>query len=200
MRIANTMMTGLAAASLLAGCTTTPASAPVEVTRYRVDNVGRGSIVLAPQESYLPGSDYRLYADAVGHALEQQGYTLVPDGGSGDYVARIAISTDRRASSQRAPVSIGLGAGGFTGDRGGGVGLGGGVSFPIGRGRAREQVATTLSVNIVTREGGGVWEGHAATQEIRPAGAGDLNATASKLAAALFTGFPGESGRTIEVK
>jgi hypothetical protein len=201
MRFAIPLMTGLMATTLLAGCATTPASVPVEVTRYRVDNVGRGSIVLAPEQDYLQGSDYRIYADAIGHALEQQGYTLVPDGGRGDYVARIAIDTQRRASSQRSPVSIGLGAGGFSGNRGGGgVGLGGGVSFPIGRGRVREQVATTLSVKIVTREGGGVWEGHAAMQDIRPVGANDIGVTATKLATALFTGFPGESGRTIEVK
>jgi hypothetical protein len=200
MRIAIPLMTGLMATALLAGCATAPASVPVEVTRYRVDNVGRGSIVLAPDGDYLQGSDYRIYADAIGHALEQQGYTLVPDGGRGDYVARIAIDTQRRASSQRSPISIGLGAGGFSGDRGGGVGLGGGVSFPIGRGRVREQVATTLSVKIVTREGGGVWEGHAAMQDIRPVGASDAGITATKLATALFTGFPGESGRTIEVK
>ena len=80
-------------------------------------------------------------------------------------------------------------------------GIGGGVGIPIGRGKLKEQVATTLSVRINTRDGNqGVWEGRAQTQAVRTAGTGDTTVTASKLAMALFAGFPGESGRTIEVK
>ena len=42
-----------------------------------------------------------------------------------------------------------------------------------------------------------VWEGHARTVAGRSVPEGDV---AEKLARALFTGFPGESGRTISVK
>ena len=80
------------------------------------------------------------------------------------------------------------------------MGLGGGISFPIGRARPLEEVAATLSVKIDTRAGAGVWEGRAQGREVRHVGEGDATATAGRLAHALFTGFPGESGRTIEVK
>ena len=188
----------LAAAAMVTGCATAPASFPVEVTRYRVDEVGRGTIAMVSKMGDSQGLEFRAYADAVGEALSRQGYAVVPDGGRGTYVAQISIAVDRRSSRTRSPVSIGLGAGGYS--RGSGVGLGGGVSFPIGRGSLREEVSTNLNVNIVTREGAGVWEGHATTRQVRAVGTGNANATAVKLATALFTGFPGDSGRTIEVK
>jgi hypothetical protein len=99
---------------------------------------------------------------------------------------------------RRSGFSIGLGAGGFSGGRGGGVGFGGGVGIPVGGARNRQAEATELSVTIKRRvDQSPVWEGHA-----RTAVAGDVprEAVAEKLARALFTGFPGESGRTIEVR
>ena len=188
----------LGAALMVTGCATAPPSFPVEVTRYRVDDVGRGTIALVSKSGESQGLEFRAYADAVGEALSRQGYTVVPDGGNGAYVAQISIAVDRRHARSRSPVSIGLGAGGYS--RGGGVGLGGGVSFPIGRGSVREEVVTNLSVNIVTRGGAGVWEGRATSREVHALDTGNTNAAAAKLARALFTGFPGESGRTIEVK
>ena len=46
----------------------------------------------------------------------------------------------------------------------------------------------------------GVWEGRAQSREIGVVGNAVADKLAPKLATALFTGFPGESGRTIEVK
>jgi hypothetical protein len=103
---------------------------------------------------------------------------------------------------ERSPFSIGLGGGTWSGNGGGGgVGMGGGVSFPIGRGRDREDALSMLSVKINQRQGDlGVWEGRAQSRAIGVVGNAVADKLAPKLATALFTGFPGESGRTIEVK
>lgn len=192
----------LTAALMVTGCATAPASFPTEVTRYRADEVGRGTVALVPDEGIDNGPEYQVYALAVGDALSKQGYTLVPDGSKSAYVAKIGFHTEARPVRERSPFSIGLGGGTWSGNRdGGGVGLGGGVSFPIGRGRDREDALSMLSVKINQRQGDlGVWEGRAQSRAIGVVGNAVADKLAPKLASALFTGFPGESGRTIEVK
>jgi len=191
----------LTAALMVTGCATAPASFPTEVTRYRADEVGRGTIALVPDEGIDNGPEYQAYALAVGDALAKQGYTLVPDGSKSVYVAKIGFHVEARPVRERSPFSIGLGGGSWSGNRGGGVGLGGGVSFPIGRGRDREDALSMLSVKINQRQGDlGVWEGRAQSRAIGLVGNAVADKLAPKLATALFTGFPGESGRTIEVK
>ena len=193
------MMTGL----MMTGCATAPAAFPTEVTRYRVDDVGRGTIALVPDEGVDNGPEFQAFALAVGDALSKQGYTLVPDGSKNSvYVAKIGFHTEARPVRERSPFSIGLGGGTWSGNRGGGgVGLGGGVSFPIGRGRDREDALSLLSVKINQRQGDlGVWEGRAQSRAIGVVGNAVADKLAPKLATALVTGFPGESGRTIEVK
>jgi hypothetical protein len=192
----------LTAALMVTGCATAPASFPTEVTRYRADEVGRGTIALMPDEGVDNGPEYQVYALAVGDALSKQGYTLVPDGSKSVYVAKIGFHTEARPVRERSPFSIGLGGGTWSGNGGGGgVGLGGGVSFPIGRGRDREDALSMLSVKINQRQGDlGVWEGRAQSRAIGVVGNAVADKLAPKLATALFTGFPGESGRTIEVK
>jgi len=192
----------LTAALMVTGCATAPAAFPTEVTRYRVDDVGRGTIALVPDDGVDNGPEFQAYALAVGDALSKQGYTLVPDGSASVYVAKIGFHTDARPVRERSPFSIGLGGGTWSGNRGGGgVGLGGGVSFPIGRGRDREDALSLLSVKINQRQGDlGVWEGRAQSRAIGVVGNAVADKLAPKLATALFTGFPGESGRTIEVK
>lgn len=192
----------LTAALMVTGCATAPASFPTEVTRYRADEVGRGTIALMPDEGVDNGPEYQVYALAVGDALTKQGYTLVPDGSKSVYVAKIGFHTEARPVRERSPFSIGLGGGTWSGNGGGGgVGLGGGVSFPIGRGRDREDALSMLSVKINQRQGDlGVWEGRAQSRAIGVVGNAVADKLAPKLATALFTGFPGESGRTIEVK
>ena len=64
---------------------------------------------------------------------------------------------------------------------------------------AREGIVTELSVRI--RKGpDAVWEGQAQSLTDTTAPGADANSIAQRLASALFSGFPGESGRTIEVK
>jgi len=202
MRIA--LVPVLLAATLVTGCATGPTNFPVEVTRYRVDDVERGTVTIEPDSTTLEGARFQIYASAVSDALTAQGYTVLPAGQQGRFVVRIGLVSDRREVRRQSPVNIGLGGDTWSGGgrRGGvGIGLGGGISFPIGKGQRRDQIATVLTVKINTRDGNqGVWEGTAKSREDLPAGTGNDAKAAPRLANALFSGFPGESGRTIEVK
>lgn len=183
------------------GCASAPPVFPTEVTRFRADEVPRGTISLMPEEGINDGPAFQAYAAAVGDALTTQGYTVVAPGAGSAYVARIGFVSDTRSVRGPAPFTLGLGVGGGSYGRGGGVegGVSGGI--PIGKGQLRDDTAATLSVRINRRAGDlGIWEGKAQTRLIRRAGSGEANAVPAKLAHALFTGFPGESGRTITVK
>lgn len=191
----------LAAAILAGGCATANANYPVEVSRFHVDRVAPGTVAVVADAGALEASDYSYYAGAVGDALTARGYTVVAADARPTYLARVAVRSDVRPFREASPFSIGLGGGSYSGGRRGGFGIGGGVGIPIGRGKLREQVATTLSVKIDTRDGGqGVWEGRAQGQAIRTPGTPEAVPFPTRLATALFTGFPGESGRTITVK
>lgn len=198
-----TGLIGIAAIGL-AGCATTSTLPPTEVVRYHLGNaVQPGTIVVQPMTGGAPASvEFKTYAAAVESALLKNGYTLPPAGTQPEYIATVGFTrTNRVGPPRQSPFSLGLGGGSFSGGRGGGVGLGGGVSFPIGKSRQQEIIVTELAVTIKRRvDQSPVWEGQAHTAaDIRAVDA-NADAQAQKLADALFTGFPGESGRTIEVK
>jgi hypothetical protein len=202
-------MGNLALASIgaltLAGCATTAPLPPTESVRYHrgVETVGRGTIAVEPLATGPVSLEFETYAAAVRGELLRSGYVAAAPGATPQYVAVVSYARSNRIGPpRRSPFSIGLGGGGFSGGRGGGgVGLGGGVGFPVGGGGANALVVTELSVTIKNRvDQSPVWEGQAQTAaDARTAGA-NAPAQAAKLAAALFSGFPGESGRTIEVK
>jgi len=195
----------------LAGCATGGALPPTQVLRYHLgEPIDRGTVrVEAATTAGTPAAPASIeattYLAAVQAELLRNGYALAPAGTQPQLVASVALTRQGRlAPPRRSPVQIGLGGGGFSGGgwRGGSsVGLGGGVSFPVGGGGAREIVETELAVTIKRRvDQSPVWEGRAhGFIDPRRAGAvaGD---EAGRLAGALFAGFPGESGRTIEVK
>lgn len=195
-----------AAAGTLAACSTTGGRLPpTEVIRYHLgEPIARGTIRVEPLSSTGPASiEFKTYAAAVETALLRNGYQLPTGDAQPDFVATVAFTRANRLGPPRpSPFSVGLGGGSFGGGRGGGVGLGGGVSFPIGRSRPQEIIGTELSVQIKRRaDQSPIWEGSA--RNIAPVEAiarTDAQAQAAKLANALFTKFPGESGRTIEVK
>jgi len=183
-----------------AGCATAPPRFPTEVTRFRTDAVDRGTIGLAPEPGIDTGPEFQGYVRVVADQLTAQGYTVVAPG-DGAYVARIGFRRDPRTVRGPAPITLGLGVGGGSYGRGGGVDVGVGGGIPIGKGELREDTTAILSVRINRRSGDlGVWEGRAQTRAIWRAGTGVHGAIEAKLAKALFTGFPGESGRTITVK
>ena len=198
----------LAAAGLgLAGCATTAGTPPAEAIRYHLGQpIARGTVAVQPLQTTAgvpPSLEYRAYAAAVEAELLRNGYTRAAPGATPEYVATVAFRRGvEQGPPRRSPVSIGIGGGGFSGGRrGGGVGLGGGVDFPIGGGRSRDLVVSELAVTIKRRaDQSPIWEGNArAGADVRSSDA-QTDALAARLARALFTGFPGESGRTIEVR
>lgn len=185
-------MLGLA---LLSGCVT-PVG-PVEVTRFHVPDtsvLGRGPIAIEPAQGIDGASlEYRAYAAAVARQLVLLGYSEQASGSASAQVA--VVSLDRRAiTPQRAggPVSVGLGGGT------GGVGLGIGVDLS---GPPPAQTATELAVTIRERAAGrSLWEGKARFTVRTDSPLSGTALGAAKMAEALFKGFPGASGETIEVK
>ena len=188
----------IAGLSVLPGCVA-PVG-PVEVTRFHLPNTAApttGSITVQP----APGMDgnsieFRSYAAAVARQLALLGYSEMVAGQS-DQVAfvrfeRVSLLPGRKGS----PVSVGVG--GSTGSYGSGVGVGLGIDLS---GPPPEQVETRLSVTIRDRQSDkALWEGraHFAVKASSPLANSQLGA--AKMAEALFTGFPGKSGETIQVK
>lgn len=182
--------------ALLAACATTSLP-PTEVLRYHLpDGVPRGTIAVEPGHVGLSSGAFE---DAVGRQLAAAGYTTASAGPPSLYVATVDIRQREREIARRSPVSVGLGAGGSTGGYRSGVGLGGGISFPIG-GKRGPLLQTELNVLIKRRaDQATVWEGHANGVDDPNKRGATQQAFADRLASALFTGFPGESGRTISV-
>ena len=185
-------------ATTLSACATGPSSFPVEATRFHYNAMtDRGTIEVEPLSGdAAPSLEYRAYADAVQAQLARQGYTTAAPGTTPRYYATVGFTrATRPLPPRRAPVTLGIGGGSYGG---GGVGVGGGVGIPVGGSGVGQGVVTELSVRI--REGANaVWEGQAQSLTDTSAPDAQADAVASRLAAALFQGFPGESGRTIEV-
>jgi len=190
---------------LLGGCATTLRLPPTEAVRYHLGApIERGSIRVEPLTAPgVPASlEFRTYAAAVEAELLRNGYTLAPAGAQPQLIATVGFTRTAQAGPpKRSPFSIGIGGGGFSGGRGGGVGLGGGVGIPVGGGGSTEVVASELAVTIKRRaDQSPVWEGRARSFADGSKPDADAAQQAPRLAAAVFTGFPGESGRTIEVR
>lgn len=181
--------------SVLAGCTTMVP--PVDVTRFH-------SSALA---SLAPGSAYRFadngdrgmeeisYRLAVDQQLQRLGFKPAPTGVQAPLLVRVAVERSERAAAGRSPVTIGVGGG--TGGYGSGVGVG--IGLDLGGG-SRRWVDVTLSVRIDdAARATALWEGRAQTAIPAGAPAAQPSLAAAKMAAALFGGFPGESGATISV-
>ena len=204
MAVRSILVLALASASLTA-CATGPSLPPTEVLRYHLgEPIDRGTIAVQPLTAGGPASiEFKTYAAAVQGQLLQAGYSVPAPGAKPLLVATVGFTrTTQAGPPKQSPISIGIGGGGFSGGGGrrgggGGVGLGGGVGFPIGRSRPTELLVAELAVTIKRRaDQSPIWEGKA--QGISDIKGADQQA--GKLARALFTGFPGESGRTISVR
>jgi hypothetical protein len=182
----------------LAGCAAQVP--PVQVTRFHLEQpIAPGQIAVEPGDSRVADSlEFRLYADAVRAALTRLGFRAAPDLARSELVAVVDIDEGARPGlPRRSPLSVGLGGGSF----GGGVGIGGGVSFPIGKAKSGDMFFTDLSVRLKRRsEGTVIWEGRARGEARAGTPYAAPAAMAGRLADALFAGFPGDSGRTITVK
>ena len=182
----------------LAGCVA-PVG-PVEVTRFHVPDtsrLGRGTVTVEPAPGMAGDSlEWRSYAAAVGRQLTLAGYSERSAGaGSPAAYARIQRQAYQPARNG-GPVSVGVG--GSTGSYGSGVGLGIGIDLS---GPPPEVVETELAVTIKDRASGqALWEGRASFTVTAKSPLANSQLGAAKLAEALFKGFPGNSGETIQVK
>ena len=188
----------LAALTLsLAGCVA-PVG-PVEVTRFHAPDVaklGKGAIAVEPAPGADPASlEWQTYSAAVMRQLGQVGYTSAP-AGSGGQVALVTVSRRTLQPSGSSPVSVGVG--GSTGTYGSGVGLGIGLNLSP---KPAAQITTDLAVSIRDRPSGAtLWEGRASFTVSAKSPLATTALGAPKMSEALFAGFPGQSGATIEVK
>jgi Domain of unknown function (DUF4136) len=189
-----------AVAALAGGCSTTGGgrAAPVEATRYHLSQpIPPGTVAVQAGAGQLTGPEFGIYSDAVAGELGRLGFTPAAAGGTADYVAAVSFTrTDRGQVRTRPPLTIGIGGGSF----GGNVGVGGGASVGVGS-KTRTVYGMELSVQL-RRHGDNtvVWEGKAITETLSGAPGAQPNDGATRLAAALFKGFPGQSGITITVK
>ena len=190
----------LAAAALalaLPGCVA-PVG-PVEVTRFHLPDVsrlGRGEIAVEPAPGVAADSlEFRSYAAAVARQLVLLGYREQL-AGAGDQIALVRLDRHSYRAQRRNPVSVGVG--GATGSYGSSLGLGVGIDLS---GPPPDVVETRLSVTIKDRATGqSLWEGRASFAVSARSPLADTQLGAAKMAEALFKGFPGHSGETIEVK
>jgi hypothetical protein len=195
----------LAAALLAAGCATDQGAVShpgVSVTRFHLGApIARGTIRVEPARS--DDADSLAFAQLsapVARELARLGWTVADGPGPTEQVATVSIErTTREGPARRSSVSIGIG--GFSGGRHSGVGVGAGGSIPVGGARQSGGVTARLSVRIQRRSDATVaWEGRAELDAALGAPLAAAPAAVDRLAAALFQGFPGESGRTITVR
>lgn len=190
------LLAALAALSVLSGCMAP--TGPITVNRFHapdVSRLGKGAIAVEPAQG-MDGKSLELqsFEAAVTQQLQRVGYST---GDSGDQVALVRLSRSRyQPEKARNPVSVGIG--GSTGSFGSGLGLGIGLDLS---GRPPEQVETELAVTIRDRKtGANLWEGRASFTVSARSPLADTQLGAPKMAEALFRGFPGNSGETIEVR
>jgi len=188
-----------AAALLLAGCAS-PYTSPVEVTRFTGQapaRLGMGTLaVRAAPGMPAPSLEGAMYEQAVASELGRAGYQI-STGGPAAQVAEVRIERQQRAPGERrGPVSVGVG--GSTGSYGSGLGVGIGLDLTP---PPKPVIDSTLAVTIRDNGTGQVlWEGRALFAASTDSPYAEQKAAATRLAAALFGGFPGASGQTITVK
>lgn len=191
----------LAAVLALAGLSACVApTGPVEVTRFHAPDVsplGKGTIAVEPGPGQNGTSlEWKSYQAAVAQELAKIGYTAAPAAEAGQLALVTVTRETFRPERRSGPVSVGIG--GSTGSYGSGLGIGIGLNLS---GPPPEMTATRLAVTIRERTGTTpLWEGRAdfSVRTTSPLAGTQLGAP--KLAAALFQGFPGNSGETITVK
>ncbi len=185
----------------LSGCVASVG--PVEVTRFHAPALAqtpRGAVAIEPASGvYGQSLEYRAYANAVMRQLVLLGYTEAPaaSASTSPLVAQLRLERHRwQPERTRNPVSVGVG--GSTGSYGSGIGVGIGLDLS---GPPPEQVETRLGMVIKDRSSSqAVWEGRASYVVNAKSPLANSELGAAKMSEALFKGFPGTSGETIQVK
>lgn len=182
----------------LAGCTT-PVG-PVEVTRFNdpalLQKMGRTTVAVEPAPGLPADSlELRTYQAAVARELVKLGYSEAA-AGTGVLVAQLRLDKTVAQPARHSPVSVGVGGG--TGGYGSGIGVGIGLDLS---GPPPQEMTTHMQVMLRERATNAVaWEGRASFTVRASSPLAQAPLGAAKMAQALFAGFPGNSGETIEVK
>lgn len=193
----------LAASSLMTSACVAPVG-PVEVTRFHAPDMarlGHGTIAVEPAPGQPDTLEFRAYAAAVLHELQRAGYTAPPPGTApSEQVAFLTLDRQTfRPERRRSPVTVG--GAGSVGSYGSGAGLGLAIDLS---GPPKDQVATRMFVSIRDRaappSATALWEGRAVFAARADSPLAGTSLGSAKTAEALFKGFPGESGQTIQVK
>jgi hypothetical protein len=188
----------LIATVALAGCVAP--TGPVEVTRFHapdISQLGKGTIAVVPAPGQDGGSlEWQTYQTAVQRQLALLGYAEGPPGQS-DQIAELRLARGTfQPDRVRSPVSVGIG--GSTGSYGSGLGVGIGLNLSP---KPAQQVETELGVIIKDRVSSqALWEGRASFAVRASSPLADTALGAAKMSEALFKGFPGQSGETIQLK
>ena len=136
------------------------------------------------------------YKAAVARELATYGYSEAARSGAGQTASVSVERTQIDSRGRRGPVSVG--AGGSTGSYGGGVGVGVGINLGGG---PQPRVVTRMEVRIRDAASNAVlWEGRARLDAPAKSDLAKSEPAAAALADALFRGFPGNNGETIEVE
>ena len=185
----------------LAACATGRSAEPIEVTRFVAPQAraqlgdARLMVETAPG-SPEQGLALEPYKEAVARELAAFGY-VENARPSADQIASVSVErTELDRNGRRSPVTGSIG--GSTSRYGNSVGVG--VEINLGGGSGRT-VVTRMSVFLRDKTSGEVlWEGRARLVAPAKSELAQSGPAAYALANALFTGFPGNSGETIEVE
>ncbi len=186
-----------ALAAMTAACATAPG--PVEVTRFYDSSLTAtpmtGNVFVESGGANTDTLSLAPYKNAVAAELVELGYRETARA-EAEYIATVRVERySAMEGERRGPVSVGVGGG--TGGFGSGVGVGIGINLGGG---PKEEVGTEMSVSIAPAAGGNnLWEGRAEFLVSPKSPLADTQANAATIADALFAGFPGTNGETIEV-
>ncbi|MBA2932722.1 DUF4136 domain-containing protein [Sphingomonas sp. CGMCC 1.13654] len=204
-RIPLRLALALGGALALAGCET---ANPVQVTRFHLTQpIAPGSFSIESMPAAGPGSpmapdsiELNTYSDIVAGELTHLGFTRAEGPGSSELTVSVLVDRGTRPDYNAGGSSISFGIGGASFGRHSGFGGGVGTTVPIGN-QEHFLVGTRMQVQIKRRsDGTAIWEGRAMTEAKGTSPDASPQAAVAKLAHAMFTGFPGQSGQTISVK
>lgn len=185
----------------LPACAASSYVSPVEVTRFvgeQPGQLGRGTIAVRAASGGVDDSlEFSAYERAVAAELTELGYNVVPVGEATQVAElRFVRAAGPQGASRRSPVNVGVG--GSTGSFGSGLGVGLGIDLS---GPPQQMIDTEIGVTIRDNgSGAALWEGRAGFSASANSAFAERPAAAARLADALFDGFPGQSGETIEIR
>lgn len=187
----------LVSTGLLSGCAV-PVG-PVEVSRFHVADVsplGRGTIAVVPGAGADGASlEWQSYQTAVESQLTGLGYTIAPADSAGQIAAIRLVRSTFDPSAGRSPVGVSVGAAGSNYGTAGGIG----ITIPIRTGSSQRTATDLIAVIRDRATDKALWEGRASFTVSSTSPLAQTQLAAPKLAQALFSGFPGQSGETVRV-